>query len=385
MNRNPAMAVVAACLVFGLTVAACVIGVPLLVITTMHAQAADCQVTGQPAPSVPAAQHWDSRQTANATVIVAVGKRLNVAPRGYVVALATAIQESTLYNRANTSVPKSMTLPHEGAGHDHDSVGLFQQRPNPPDGQGSWGTVQELMTPSIAAEKFYTALLKVPGWAQMPLTDAAQAVQHSAYPNAYAAHETAAAQLAAYVLGLPNLDVIGGSNPYAPCGPGEFGPVPVAPGGWVQPINAYVVSPYGQRDGRLHAGVDLGYPGVRGQPIRAAAAGVVQTAHCDASTGNCDIDGSPNTPGCGWMIDIIHPNHVATRYCHLIRQPYVTAGQTVTAGQVIGLVGTSGHSSGPHLHYQVHTGVPSGGRPSNDNSTDPVRFMQAVGAPLGTR
>ncbi len=121
-----------------------------------------------PAPSTNAGR-WDSEQTANAATIVTVGAERQVPPRGWVIALATAMQESTLRN-----------LP----GGDRDSVGLFQQRPS----QG-WGTPTQLQDPRYAAGRFYTALLAVDGWQAMPLTDAAQAVQRSAYPGAYAKWE----------------------------------------------------------------------------------------------------------------------------------------------------------------------------------------------------
>ncbi|MFG1892241.1 NlpC/P60 family protein [Micromonospora sp. NPDC049051] len=120
-------------------------------------------------PTFSAGRRWSSDQTANAALIVTVGEQRKVPPRGWVIALATAMQESTLRN-----------LP----GGDRDSVGLFQQRPS----QG-WGTPAQLRDPRYAAEKFYTALLAVDGWQAMALTDAAQAVQRSAYPDAYAKWE----------------------------------------------------------------------------------------------------------------------------------------------------------------------------------------------------
>lgn len=92
-----------------------------------------------------------------------------MSPRGWVIAVATAMQESTLRN-----------LP----GGDRDSAGLFQQRSS----QG-WGTRAQLQEPRYAAGKFYTALLAVDGWQAMALADAAQAVQRSAYPGAYAKWE----------------------------------------------------------------------------------------------------------------------------------------------------------------------------------------------------
>jgi len=122
-----------------------------------------------------AVQGLDADQLANARVIIATGAALKVPDRGVEIALATAMQESTLRNL------------NYG---DRDSVGLFQQRPS-----SGWGTVAELTTPEIAAKKFYAALLEVPGWQSMPLTVAAQTVQRSAFPLAYAKWESLAGAL----------------------------------------------------------------------------------------------------------------------------------------------------------------------------------------------
>jgi hypothetical protein len=108
----------------------------------------------------------DSVQMANAATITAVGIRRGMPERAVVVALATALQESKLENLDDG---------------DRDSVGLFQQRPS----QG-WGTPEKIRDPRYAADKFYTALKKIKGWQKMRITEAAQRVQHSAYPNAYA-------------------------------------------------------------------------------------------------------------------------------------------------------------------------------------------------------
>jgi hypothetical protein len=107
----------------------------------------------------------DSHQMANAATIAAVGIRRGVPRRAVVVALATAFQESKLEN-----------LP----GGDRDSIGLFQQRPS----QG-WGRPDQISDPRYAANRFYTALLKVRNWQKMRVTEAAQAVQRSAYPEYY--------------------------------------------------------------------------------------------------------------------------------------------------------------------------------------------------------
>jgi len=127
------------------------------------------------------------RQTANARVIVEVGRDMGLPERAYVIAVACAMQESSLRNLANDSVAESFRYPNEGRGADHDSVGLFQQRPS-----AGWGRVRDLMRPQYAARRFYLKLMKVPGWRRMSLTRAAQAVQNSAFPNAYARHEARA-------------------------------------------------------------------------------------------------------------------------------------------------------------------------------------------------
>jgi hypothetical protein len=120
---------------------------------------------------------YDSEQVSNATIIVSVGAQLGVPVRGWVIAVAVALQESALHNSASG---------------DHDSLGLFQQRPS----QG-WGTPTQLLDPTYASGTFYQKLLAIPGWQNLALTDAAQRVQRSAYPDAYAPWEPAATALVA--------------------------------------------------------------------------------------------------------------------------------------------------------------------------------------------
>jgi murein DD-endopeptidase MepM/ murein hydrolase activator NlpD len=395
MKRRSAGWLTAGVLAAVVLLASCVIGAPLLVALTRAAQASACGTTplvgGGDPQAAGAWDKWDARQVSNAAVIVSVGKQKNIPAWGYVIALATSMQEARLLNAANDNpaYPRvkalSMALPHESVGHDNDSVGLFQQRPV--EGAGSWGTVQELMTPSIAAAKFYDALNQVKGWQQMRLTDAAQAVQRSGYPEAYQQWEQDAKDLAAHVLGLPNIDLIGGGGPAAPCGASQFGPVPVGPNGWVQPLGKpySIGSPFGQdRGDHIHAGVDLLADNIRGKPIRAAADGVVERVTCQSGSGTCDRDGGIGVGGCGWYVDIRSAGNVVTRYCHQLQQPFVHEGQTVAAGTVIGIVGSSGNSSGPHLHFEVHLNVPAGaGHAGFSTAVDPVKFMAAQGAPLG--
>ena len=333
---------------------------------------------------------WNAQQRDHALAIISAGIEQKVPPRGWVIALATAMQESALkmYANDNPAYPRvreiSLSLPHDAVGHDHDSVGLFQQRPI--EGDGAWGTVQELMTASISATKFYRALMQVDGWRTMPVSEAAQAVQRSAFPDAYAKWETDAKTLAVEIVGADTIEAIGGlGSTFASCGPGSFPAVPPGAEGWVNPMHGTkydLVSPYGPRGGALHAGVDLSGADIRGKPIYAAADGEVTVAVCNASNGNCNVDGSPSIGGCGWYVDIRHAGGIATRYCHMLERPYVQTGQQVKAGTVIGIVGSSGNSSGPHLHFQIHVGLGSDDYPHNGNAIDPVPFLAAAGAPL---
>jgi hypothetical protein len=125
----------------------------------------------------------DATQMHNAALIVKAGQDLGVPQRGQIVAVATAMQESKLYNLASYVVPESLNYHHEGTGADFDSVGLFQQRYTT-----GWGSVKTIMNPTESAKSFYKALLQVHGWQNMPITVAAQTVQGSAFPDAYAQH-----------------------------------------------------------------------------------------------------------------------------------------------------------------------------------------------------
>ncbi|MFF5634229.1 hypothetical protein [Streptomyces sp. NPDC012825] len=120
-------------------------------------------------------------QASNAATISAVGTTRGLPERAVTIALATALQESALRN-----------IRHG----DRDSLGLFQQRPSM-----GWGTPAQIMDPVYSAGRFYEGLEKVPGYSRLPLTVAAQKVQKSGFPQAYAKHEPDAALLAAALTG----------------------------------------------------------------------------------------------------------------------------------------------------------------------------------------
>jgi hypothetical protein len=145
----------------------------------------------QPPPQPPAPVAGLSQsQTINAYIIVEVATTMGLPKRAAVVAIATSLQETNLRNLANPKVAASLKYPHEGTGTNYDSLGLFQQRPSM-----GWGTVAQLMDPSQSAARFYSRLMQVSGWPSMSVASAAQAVQRSAFPTAYAKHATVAQEI----------------------------------------------------------------------------------------------------------------------------------------------------------------------------------------------
>ncbi|MGC5221869.1 LysM peptidoglycan-binding domain-containing protein [Micromonospora sp. DT81.3] len=141
-----------------------------------------------PAPAGPPPQQsavLDAEQVANAHLIIGIGRQLGVSQRGIAIALATAMVESSMRNLD---------------WGDRDSLGLFQQRPS-----AGWGTEAQVSDATRATQAFYggsgdpnghltRGLLDIPGWESMPFTEAAQAVQISAYPDRYGGWEAAAHQ-----------------------------------------------------------------------------------------------------------------------------------------------------------------------------------------------
>jgi hypothetical protein len=123
-----------------------------------------------------------AEQARNASLISAISVRRGMPAHAATIALAAALQESKLYNLR---------------GGDRDSLGLFQQRHS----QG-WGTRRQILDPVYATNAFYDALVRVPGYDTMPVTVAAQRVQRSGYPSAYAAYERDARALASALTGF---------------------------------------------------------------------------------------------------------------------------------------------------------------------------------------
>ncbi len=129
----------------------------------------------------------DSEQAAIAATIAGVGYRHGLPAAAVTVAYATALQESHMHNVDYG---------------DRDSIGVFQQRPSE-----GWGTPSQLMDPVYATTKFFEALVKVPGYASMPVYRAAQAVQHSADGTAYGQYEQVAGMLSTAFTGSASRSV----------------------------------------------------------------------------------------------------------------------------------------------------------------------------------
>ncbi len=123
---------------------------------------------------------------------------------------------------------------------------------------------------------------------------------------------------------------------------------------FVWPAQGLLSSGFGWRWGRLHQGIDIAAP--VGTPIWAAASGVVDYAGW-------------NSGGYGNMVDILHPNGTITRYAHL-SAIYVKQGQPVSQSQVIAAMGSTGNSTGPHLHFEI--------RPNGRTAINPMTFVARV-------
>jgi murein DD-endopeptidase MepM/ murein hydrolase activator NlpD len=327
-------------------------------------------------------------QLTHAATIIAIGGGIEGVGRpGITIALMAALTESTLRQLANTGAyPESGVYPNDGNGSDHDSLGLFQMRP-----QSGWGTVAELMDPTYQARAFFggptgpnypspRGLLDIPGWQQMDPGEAAQAVEVSAYPDRYRNYEPVAEAI---------LDALTGASSG---GTGSAGPVvsvltagpvaqsarvvfPLPEGTWV------LTSEFGPRihpitgEQSFHTGTD--FAAADGTPILAAADGTVTVAEFSG--------------GYGGLIVIEHQINgqtVATAYAHMWQHGiHASAGDRVVAGQHIGDVGSSGNSTGPHLHYEVRPGG------TNGEAVDAAAWLNAhnaadlpeaaVGAPAG--
>jgi murein DD-endopeptidase MepM/ murein hydrolase activator NlpD len=346
MSRRTLVAVGSCALLGGLAFASTLTGMLLMV---AGQSSTDLPEQCAPEGAVPVsyagpAQELDPAQRAHAQAIIAEGYRLAVPRQGIVIALAVARQESGFKNYANDGkgddladfqhgIETSLALPHEAVGTDHGSLGVFQQQ------WPWWGSMEDLMTPAKAADKFYNALLAVPSWQSMSPSAAGQAVQRSAYPDAYPDAYADDVPIAEQLLGDA------GPAPDTNCALDAVGVgivvEPLAPG--VRFTDLHNFGNSGSHWAHGHTGTDLS--AACGAPVVAATNGTVTIRTDQTWAGR-------------WLVEVsTGPGRLTTWYAHM-RAITVRPDERVIAGQQLGEVGDLGNATGCHLHFEVH---PDGG------------------------
>jgi nitrogen fixation protein len=259
-----------------------------------------------------ASYEFTPEQAVNAATITAVGTARGLPERAVTIALATALQESALRN-----------IKHG----DRDSLGLFQQRPS----QG-WGTPKEIMDPTYSAGEFYDHLVKVPGYTRLPLTVAAQRVQRSGFPQAYAKHEPDAALLAAALTGQSAATLTCEGHPAATRASGPDG------------VRAALVRDFG-RDVLEPAGAAVGgSPAATQTPSPSAPDGSGERTVTLPVSADTPSAGGRSLDQRGWQL--AHWAVANASELHIARVTYAgrewVAGNTVGAWRSAGEKGTAG-------------------------------------------
>lgn len=284
---------------------------------------------------------FSSEQRRNAQIIAQVGRQVGANERDILIAIMTAMQESSLRNLSG--------------GH-LDSVGLFQQR-------NAWapgGSQSYRQDPYNAARMFFLGghqgqrgLLDFGNRNRMSLSQAAQAVQVSAFPSAYAKHEDAARGL----MGL------GGRLPSSGAGTR-----------WIRPVSGgRITQNFGDPE---PPGVNyargfkngMSFASRAGSPVFAAGDGRVVRVTSGGAYGN--------------RVEIEHGGKIWTLYAHL-QGMNVRVGDQVRAGQQIGTIGSTGQTTGPHLHFELREGANKYGsavdpRDYLNMNTTPEAYVEAM-------
>ena len=317
--------------------------------------------------NLPETPGYDEVQRTNAAIIISTAADLDINAHGAAIGVMTAITESGLRNLANagdfayptgSSVMSraawsearevamlSLDYPNDGvASGDWDSIGLFQGRPSA--GWGGHGSsadqVRRLLDPVYTSTRFFEALVEIESWEDMEPGAAAQAVQRSAFPNAYARNWDDAEMLTSALTGA---QIVTDGE----CDDESQYPGMVSAEGWTLPVapGYTLTGRFGDgRSGYTHQGDDFAAPA--GTPIFAAADGLVVHTSCSPWQGR-----SP----CTLMID--HGvddsgQRIMTLYVHMYPEGVLSSvGDEVAAGENIALVGSNGNSTGPHLHFEV--------------------------------
>ncbi|MFF4927379.1 peptidoglycan DD-metalloendopeptidase family protein [Streptomyces griseofuscus] len=285
--------------------------------------------------------------------IKAFGPGAQRGERAAVVGIATAYQESRLQNLK---------------GGDRDSAGLFQQRPSM-----GWGSFAQVTDPHYAAAKFFSTMKEKFGSSNfsylttVSLVELSHRVQLSGSPSLPGHFELSAARLVAQLAGgqgkhaseydpakdTPKQAEKGTSNQEEPKKDEAVTTPPQQPSSWVKPVQAAKGTPFGQKGSMWSSGAHTGldFPAPQGTPVTAARAGKVESAGWNGAY--------------GMSVVIDHGEGIKTRYAHL-SATNVGVGQAVSGGANIGNVGSTGNTTGPHLHFEVL---------ANGAQVDPARFI----------
>ncbi len=292
----------------------------------------------------------DHQQLTRAATIITVGAQSEgVGRAGVLVALMAALTESRLRMLANPSaVPESADYPNDGAGSDHDSLGLFQMRPS-----AGWGSVADLMGAEYQARAFYggptgpnypspRGLLDIPGWQSLDPGEAAQAVEVSAYPDRYQNYQPVAESILTAL--TRRAETTAGGTPLDDVPETTSLVFPLPNGTWVNTSDfGWRIDPITGKQA-FHSGTD--WAAADGTPILALADGVVSFAGSSGGYGNLIV-----------IEHTIGGERIASAYAHMWDDGLlVSVGDRVIAGQHIGNVGSNGKSTGAHLHFEIRPG-----------------------------
>ena len=361
-------------------------------------------VTGVDCNECPAAEVTDGGTTeTNANreeyvqTIIGVGNAMKIPEKGIVIALATTLVESGIKNYANNGeynllknpadstlgssdtaaailsfAKRSMSFPHDAVGSDATSVGMFQQQAWwGTMGESTWendpeGTIKRLMDPTFQSQKFFNSLLKVPSWESMSHGVAAQKVQVSAFPDAYAGrvseaqalynqNKGKAKEVKLYDFGekfTGGSSGVGNISDAGSCaaGGGSASTGIVLDKSALYQVTAQWSQPRGAELYGTHAGMDIDC-GNDFENVYTPVSGVVTIA----TNGNPSGYGSP----AGDLM--VKTKDGTVIQLHHMRNVFVKAGDQVKGGQPVGECASTGMSTGTHLHIQAYV----------QNSTNP--------------
>ncbi|MCD4853409.1 M23 family metallopeptidase [Arthrobacter sp. AK01] len=296
-----------------------------------------CGQTNTGRGALPAGGPVSDVQLRNASAIVAAAEELALPADARILGIQAALGESSLESK------------DYGDAAGPDSRGLFQQRAN-----GAWGSSADRMDPFVSATSFFLALKDVKDWQALPSSIAIHRVQRNQDPDHYTKYRQLAEEIAGFLgsqsLSAPGTCSFSGGSWGATAGdtsrrPARPGPGTLIPGTLMSPlVNLHPSSPFGRRTnpmtgsaGEFHTGQD--YAAACGTPVHSADEGTVR-----------EVGWHPW--GGGNRVEIDHGSGLVTTYNHL-QSVAVRKGETVLAADLVGLVGSTGASTGCHLHFET--------------------------------